>query len=93
MGSLSLMALAAANEAVPPPTRTYWTLSVIEREDTQQTMRFIHMIETHTDRPGRGIEGGGSGGGVTGSSSAVTALSDGVSCSSATAEGERRERR
>ena len=51
------------------------------------------MIETHTDRPGRGIEGGVSGGGVTGSSSALTALSDGVSCSSATAEGERRERR
>ena len=26
-GSLSLMALAAANEAVPPPTSTYGTLS------------------------------------------------------------------
>ena len=57
VGSLSLMALAAANEAVPPPMRTYGTFSEAVVRDgaiQRQKMRCVQKT-THreTDRGGR----------------------------------------
>lgn len=52
VGSLSLMALAAANEAVPPPMRTYGTFSEAVVRDgaiQRQSMRCVQKT-THTER-------------------------------------------